>query len=74
MPIGDHESDETNVLHMGPVIVTCPECDNDQEEMFTAEAIDVEQLRDPPEKDCTCERCSHVWHQVYPGFVQYGYA
>lgn len=66
-------SGEDGILRM-PAIVECPVCEHEQEVVFQAQAIDIEQLRDPPEADVACEECDHEWRATYPGFIQYGYA
>lgn len=73
MALGTSTAGDDNVLTFSQ-IVTCPECDYDFDQIFTAIGQDVEQLQDPPEAECKCTECDHEWTETFGGWLQYGYA
>jgi hypothetical protein len=53
--------------------IDCPECDTVFEGLWVDDAIDVEQLVDPPVnyQSCPNTKCGHRWEEEYPGFFNY---
>lgn len=68
-------SGDDGILRL-PQVVECPKCGIEFDHVFEVEAIDKEQIREPPTAELTCpdEDCGHKWTEEYGGFIQYGYA
>jgi hypothetical protein len=50
--------------------IECEVCAVEFEGQWTADAIDVEQLAEPPEADQRCP-AGHVFSAEYPGWINY---
>lgn len=68
------DSGDDNVLTLGPVVLECPNCQNEYEETFQAVGQTVQDLQVPPEKVSRCPWCDVSWVATYTGFLQYGYS
>lgn len=54
-------------------VIECPECGTEFEGTWEDDAIDVEQIVDPPEgrQKCPNPECGHEFDETYPGWFNY---
>lgn len=73
MPRDNDTAEEHDQPLRFSAIITCPECGTDFDGEWTDDAIDIEQIVDPPTGDQTCPNpdCMHVFEETYPGWFNY---
>lgn len=54
--------------------VECPDCALLFEGFWVSDAIDIEQITDPPEGEQLCPNCGCVFEETYPGWSVYNEA
>ena len=70
MPREDAAESESGPLVFAG-IVQCDACENEFEGVWMDEAVDYEQLVDPPVGELTCPVCGQISEYEYTGFWNY---